>query len=284
MFRCSALFLLLLCLAATARSGDTVFIRSVSVQPDITSYNIKGALVKVYCSFTSRTTPQPDLVSFSGLLHKDQQPVMTTLQQSAYADSNGRARTPVEVSYSFDDNYTLHFFIPYYILRLPAGQHTLQLSLQAATYRYATKQYSPLVISGQQRIAVGISKPATHNFSIACTTLVASKRDVATYWDPNNSGPDLYYQIILDNDERSDIVFTSSVCDNGKNCNWQKFCPTLTLSDGDLITIAVFDQDRISRDDLVGLKRFTLAELKALAQPGKTIEFNQVLAFGLLLR
>jgi hypothetical protein len=279
------LSLLLACGASFAlHAGDTIFIRSVTVKPDITSYNIKGALVQVKCSYRTQRNKIPYQLHFSAAVQQaGGNAVKATNAVSVYTDSTRKVAAHIKTYYATGEQYELNFFIPYYILALPSGKQELQLSLRAAVQPSEKEPEAPAVLSSEKPITFSIQKPPVQTFSLRCTGVTATKRDVTTFWDPDGSRPDLYYQVLLDNNELPDLVYYSDVCDNNEPCTWTKFTPLITISEGDMITIAIFDQDRFNRDDLVGLKRFTLTELKALSQSGNTIEFNQVLKFSVKL-
>ncbi len=170
-----------------------------------------------------------------------------------------------------------HFFVPYYCFDLPPGQTPLQVSIRV-TLRDSAFDEKPRIIStnGTTSQSFTISKPPTCKVRMLCSGVRVSETDHGKNWDFGLSGlPDPMFKIILDNDIQPDFIYNSSSVENSLSAAWIDFSVPFLISEGDKITMGIYDKDTLI-DDLIGKESHTLDEWLDISKASKELVFDQV--------
>lgn len=156
-------------------------------------------------------------------------------------------------------------FVPFYAMELAPGPHRLGVKLEAvrAPGSCKTGERPRLVpILGQGAAEVSITKPPYKMIQVLVRRVAVDDRAAdASIW-PWRARPDLRWRLRVQAGAGG-VMYSSEVRDDVRVATWTKHSRPFPLSQGDLLTISVLDQDVMGHDDL-GHVKVSLDELLAL--------------------
>lgn len=211
-------------------------------------------------------------------------------------DENGKAIQAVNSSSKYDRDGTVvsesstndldilqtglgRFFIPYYALGLNEGVHKLKIKLEVARFDSVKGKFDThkVVVLGPAEKLIQINKPKTRTLKLYCSGVrVQDHNAKGNSWDFGGPGlPDLVYRVLLESDAATDRLYSSTEMQNATSAAWINYTGPITISEGDKITIGIYDNDTLY-DDLIGTKDFTFEEILAAGTAGKELHFGLV--------
>jgi hypothetical protein len=171
------------------------------------------------------------------------------------------------------------FFVPYYVLKLNEGAHKLKVRLEVMRMDSAKGKFDSkkVVVEGPVEKQFSINKPKTRTVKLCCTGVrVKSYNSKGNSWDFGSSGlPDLVYRVLLEAGEVSDRLYSSPEMQNATSAAWLDYTGHITVSEGDRISIGVYDNDTMY-DDLIGIENLSVDELLEAASASKELHFGYV--------
>jgi len=228
-----------------ANINDTIFLKGITADVDLTSANVKGAEIvfKINIKDSKREgTKIPPKWSFKLQVFKDNNIPAETVQTSLASNNNGiilldncKSVLPKNIVNE------CFFFLPYYALKLEEGGHKLKIKLAVFIWDTVTCKYVPSnsVISGSNEKHIVINKPATKNLQLFCSG-VRIREIKAASWDVGLIGyPDLVYKVSLVNRFVPDYILCSTEMQNAVSAAWIDYSQQITISEGDKITFGI---------------------------------------------
>lgn len=166
-------------------------------------------------------------------------------------------------------------FIPYSILSLPEGTHTLTITSQISLNDSQNNEIFP-TNTGKTIKSFEISQPKLHKLKIQISDL-SVKRTKANgkKWDKLNL-PDLRYKIYLSKDWRGETIYRSPVIKNKLSAHWASSNNGIIfLSPKDWFCIYIVDYDPAA-DDTIGEFAFTFNSFIDAVNSGFSFKKGQI--------
>jgi hypothetical protein len=252
---------------------DILEITSLIVTPGVIEGGIGGISIELQANIAKREdSGVPSIFAF--VYRENNQPVQAAVLNSRH-NINGRAGSEKT---GFILKFPVKFFVPYYILDLKEGKQPILLKI-SANIKYGAAEPEELECRGKTSANLNINKPAVRKFHIMVRELRVDEKTLQdNNWD-NGGGssglPDLRYKIEAGSKSTTDILYTSNTVKNSLSAAWIDYSGILTISEGDIISIVVYDKDTMF-DDPIGRIKFNLEELKKVADKGEKIRFGLV--------
>lgn len=257
---------------------DSIIIKSINVENNVQSQNVTGSLVTINSTFFYDTTlyhtSKPQKIVYELLLFdKNKQPIKT-VESTKFKSSNGQFKISIP---RFDYKENLSVFIPYYALDIPQGNNVLALTLSVyAMDTSITQSRRKIKCEGKIAKAFTINKPATKTFKIRVNGVKISDTDKkGKAWDWTGGLADIFYSIEFNNKYNNDILFSSTTVKNATSAAWLDYSNTITMTEGDKISISLYDEDTMF-DDNIGTKNFSYDELLKAAMEKTEMSFEKV--------
>ena len=110
-----------------------------------------------------------------------------------------------------------------------------------------------------------------------CSGVRVTETDHGKNWDFGLVGlPDPIFKVIMDNAFQPDLLYTSVEVQNSLSAAWIDYSTPFFISEGDKITLGIYDKDTLI-DDLIGKESHTLDEWLEISKTVKELKFDQVL-------
>lgn len=158
-------------------------------------------------------------------------------------------------------------FVPFYAMKLSAGQHRLDVKLEAVSSPGSCKTGERphlIPIVGDESAQVAITKPPYKMIELLVRRIrVDDLAADASIW-PWRARPDLRWRLRIQAGAGG-VMHSSEVRDDVREATWTKHSRPFPLSQGDLLTISALDRDVMGHDEL-GRVKVSLDELLALGQ------------------
>ena len=276
-------FFLILFSSAILAHTDTVTVVAISVKTDCVSGNIHGAELTVL--FKKKFSMRKGEITFQSYrfsLHvlNENGKAIEAVNVGSQLNVGGR----VVIQNSTNDQNILQtgmgkFFIPYYALKLSEGAHTLKIKMQVARFDSVKGKYDPgkITLRGTAEKLFSIKKPKTRTLKVCCSGVrVKGQNAKGNSWDFGTSGqPDLIYKVVLESAAHADILYVSAEMQNATAAAWIDYAGPVTVSEGDKITIGIYDNDTMF-DDIIGANDFSVDELLSVSTTAKELHFGLV--------
>ena len=252
---------------------DILEITSLMVTPDVIEGGIGGVGIELQANIAKREGS--GVPSIHALVYRaNNQPVQVAVPYSRY-NINGLAGSE---KMSFILKFPVRLFIPYYILDLKEGQQQILLKI-SAHIKYGEADPEELECRGNTSAILNINKPSVQKFQIMARELRVEEKNLRdNNWDNGRGStrlPDLRYKIEAGSQSNKDILYSSNVVKNSLSAAWIDYSGILTISEGDIISIVVYDKDTMFHDP-IGRIKSTLEELKKVADREEKIRFGLV--------
>ncbi|MFI5150813.1 MAG: hypothetical protein ACHQRM_13845 [Bacteroidia bacterium] len=282
LFSCICLFTLHLLSTAGTVWHDTCYITSAQITPDIRNKEISGINIDVvsYLKYDKQHVgdkPSEFMVTIS-ILTAGGKPLPALSPRSQFCRNGFAGAEKSEFGRPSGETTRMKFFIPYYVLNLPPGEASLQCSIQVSVLDTSIIQKPRHIPSaGPALQSFTIHKPAVIQARMLCTGVRVTAKDHGRNWDFGLTGlPDPVFKVILDNEAQPDFLYTSPEVQNSLSAAWLDFSPHFLISEGDKITLGIYDKDTLI-DDLIGKETHTLDEWIEITKAAKELAFDQVL-------
>ena len=133
-----------------------------------------------------------------------------------------------------------------------------------------------VALKGTTSADFSITKPSTNKVKMLCSGVRISSTDKSKNWDFGLSGqPDPVFKIVMSNGIQADYVYESPTVENSLSAAWLDSSPIFIISEGDEITLGIFDNDTLS-DDLIGGESHILDDWLEISKTAKVLTFGQV--------
>jgi hypothetical protein len=153
-------------------------------------------------------------------------------------------------------------FVPFYAMKLAPGAHRLDVKLEAvsAPGNCKTGELPHLIpIIGDAGAQVAITKPPYKMIQVLVRRIEVDDRAADVSIWPWRARPDLRWRLRVQAGAGG-VMHSSEVRDDVRVATWTKHARPFPLSQGDLLTISVLDQDVMGHDEL-GRVKVSLDEL-----------------------
>lgn len=202
-------------------------------------------------------------------------PVRATVDAPELRDRQGRLRVRAQTFTPGDSVAVTDFFIPFYAMDLPAGPQELVMVFEAERsigYRGSTSH--PITLQAPPPPFV-IVKPPTRTITFFVSRVEVQRGSYdATLFRPHKGRPDLRWQVRFGNHPGA-VVHSSRVHSDTFRTEWNRATPTFQWSEGDRLSIDVFDND-VAADDLLACFSFTYEQLHLAAARGRPLSRGSV--------
>lgn len=257
---------------AEAVKKDTMEITSLKAAPGAREGGVIGINIELEAAIELKDTSGVPLIT-AIVYDANGTPVKAAVKKSRY-NIGGLAGSE---RMGFISKFPVKLSIPYYILDLKEGRHSLSVKISAAV-RYGAKEPEKVECRGEDSVSLSIDKPAVRKFQVIMRELRVEERNLRdNNWDSGGRArlPDLRYKVELGSKATRDIVYFSSVVQNSLSAGWIDYSGVIAISEGDTVNIAVYDKDTMF-DDPIGRKKLSLDELIKMANKGEKIHFGLV--------
>jgi len=281
-FSLAAFFLLLPFVQAAVSWRDTCYITNTRITPDVRSKDILGVTIDFdsFLSYDTRHTKKEpfNFVIEINILDAAGKQVRAVSTGSAFNQKGFAGAEKTEHIVSVRTKINQHFFVPYYCLDLPPGQVKLQYLIRCSVRDTSfDEKLRTVYADGVTTQKFAISKPPSNKVRLLCTAVRVSPTDHGKNWDFGLSGlPDPEFKVILSNAVQPDFLYTSASIENSLSAAWIDYSTPFFISEGDKITLGIYDKDTII-DDLIGMESHTLDEWLEISKSVKELKFDQVL-------
>lgn len=205
----------------------------------------------------------------------DGRPVRASVDSPELRDRQGRLRVRAQTYAAGDSVAIADFFIPFYAMDLPAGPLELVMIFEAERSRsYHNMISHPLALQVPPP-TFAIVKPPTRTITLLVSSVEVQPGSYdATLFRPHKGRPDLRWQVRFGNHPGA-VIHSSRIHRDTFRTEWNRATPTFQWSEGDRLSIDVFDND-IAADDLLACFSFTYEQLHLAAARGRPLSRGAV--------
>jgi hypothetical protein len=260
---------------------DTCYISNTRITPNVKSKGILGLKIEFVSNLIydpRHKSQEPNyLILEVALLNEAGKPLPAHGDGSSFNLKGFAGAEKTELSASVRQKVSRTFFIPYYCLDLPAGSAKLQCTVRVSLKDSSLLEKPRMIaVKGVNLQTVSIDKPGTTKLRMLCSGVRVSATDHGKSWDFGLTGlPDPVFKVILDNAVQPDFVYTSTEMQNALSAAWIDYSTVFFVSDGDPITLGIYDKDTLI-DDLIGKETHTVDEWLEISKTSKELVFGQV--------
>jgi hypothetical protein len=260
---------------------DTCNISNTIITPDVKSKGIMGVKIEFdsFLNYDSKhTNSTPNTIIVNVVILNDAGKPLTAIEEPTSFSHNGALMaTKSTIIVSVKKKVPNSFFIPYYCINLPIGKAKLKYKISISvkdTSMMETERH--IVLKGTSLGDFSITKPPTNKVKMLCSGVRISATDNGKSWDFGLSGqPDPVFKVVMNNGILPDYIYESPTVENSLSAAWIDSSPIFIISEGDQITLGIYDNDTLS-DDSIGSISHTLQEWLEISKTAKELAFAQV--------
>ena len=260
---------------------DTCYISNTVITPDIKSKGIMGVKIEfdsflAYESKHKNNTPNTIIVDVV-ILNDAGKPLPAIEHSYAFSHKGSVMATKSNIIVTVKKKVLNSFFIPYYCINLPTGKAKLKYKISISIKDTSIMEKERhIVVKGTTDGDFFITKPPTNKVRMLCSGVRVSDSDKSKNWDFGLSGqPDPVFKVVMDNGIQSDYIYESPTVENSIFAAWIDSSPIFIISEGDEITLGIYDNDTLA-DDNIGSKSHPLNEWLEITKTAKVLTFGQV--------
>lgn len=260
------------------KTQEQVQITSFSATPDVVNGNVKGAVLTVSSDLTynkelfniEKPSSAEIVISF---LNQKGEYINAIKSTSNHKDQDGHLVCTGAIGKD------VKIFLPYYAIQKKEGKYTFKAKISAFVRDTSiTQPPREVKCVTEKEFTFTINKPATKEFKVIVRgARLASTDFKGKEWDWGlvSNAPDVNYKVMMASDITSDVIYSSPWVKNSFSGAWIDYSCPVVISEGDKVTLAVYDVDTLF-DDLAGSMDFTYEELKKAADDRTEFDFDRV--------
>lgn len=260
---------------------DTCYISNTIITPDIKIKGIMGVKIEFdsFLNYESKhinKTPNTFIVDVI-ILNDLGKPLTANEEPTSFSHNGAVIANKSTIIVVVKKKVSNSFFIPYYCIDLPVGKAKLK-------YKISISLKDTSMMEKERHIAVKgifsgdffITKPPIHKVKMLCSSVRVATTDNGKSWDFGLSGqPDPVFKVVLNNGIQADYIYESPTVENSSSAAWIDSSPIFIISEGDEITLGIYDNDTLS-DDVIGSVSHSLDEWLEISKTSKELVFGQV--------
>lgn len=269
--------------AAAPTGPVTVEVEEIIVNPDERLEDVRGLSIRLKCKTTGGGSDKSvaldaRLSTTKGL------PVSATVRRPMAYDGAGNVGFAQPFIVAGEGRSTsMPVFVPFFVMDLPPGPQQLRVHVKASggVSSQVASVVIPTKVEGQVDRVIDFVKPPVRmvQVTVASVQVQADAYD-ASFLRSHKARPDLMWEAHF-GQRYIGRVHRSRIQNDTYIAAWQRGTGTFPFSEGDRLTISVFDAD-VASDDLIGAFSFSLEELERQARQNVPLSRGKVqqLLFG----
>jgi hypothetical protein len=263
---------------ATAPSGPLeVEVTRIEVNPDRRLPDVRGVGIEVV--YQLKAAAADEGVGFHVRVSDSKgQRLRATIEETFTTDGGFVRPQPIAPSYGQATSSTA-LFVPYFLIDLPPGENQVKVTVEGAD-RFArgggAPPPGPVKLSGVLEQTATIVKPPFRMVRLAVASVQVEPGGYdAALFRPRKAMPDLMWEARF-GPRFMGRVYASRARDDTCAAAWDRGPAPFPFSEGDVLTLSVYDQD-VASDDLLAEIPFTEDQLRAQARQNTPLARGKVL-------
>ncbi len=247
--------------------GAAIEVRDATIEPNSSLGGARGLTVS-FRYRVGRITMDKALYLVAHFSTAQGKKVGALVRNKAFRDREGSLHGKTQlVTVPRNSWRKASLFVPFYAMKLAAGEHHLSVHLSALSDTGACKSGRPprpVKVIGEARAKVSMTKPPYKFIELLVRQVqVATEATDVSLFRARKARPDLQWRVGFA-ESAGGILHTSKTRDDTYLANWTEYTTPFPLSEGDRVTISVLDRDVVSHDHLGSVT----VSLKELVQRG----------------